>query len=108
MTTDLDIVGHGLGDDLGDDLGRLGSRRRVASRFAAGAAVLAVLAALGGAQLGRALTSDPGGPARSTVPAWSFPSDWQAYRSGERGDGPGVGSAVVYPSDWRSYRAGER
>ena len=34
----------------------------------------------------------------------SYPSDWQVYRAGERGDVP----TQALPKDWSGYRAGER
>ncbi len=66
---------------------------------------VAVLAVAGGIVAGQRLTTGPTTVAPvapgTTV---SFPSDWQLYRAGERGDVPPAG----LPSDWTNYRSGER
>ena len=63
-----------------------------------------VLAVAGGVVVGQRLTSGPStiAPAAPGA-AVSFPSDWQLYRAGERGDVP----SANLPGDWTSYRAGE-
>jgi hypothetical protein len=70
------------------------------------AAVAFVLTVAGGGQLGRLLTTHgtPVQPSYRVGTPISFPSDWQVYRAGERGDVP----THVFPKDWLEYRAGER
>jgi hypothetical protein len=71
----------------------------------AGLAILVgVLAVAIGIVLGQRLTAGPAAisPAAPGA-AVSFPSDWQQYRAGERGDVP----QVALPGDWSSYRTGE-
>jgi hypothetical protein len=63
----------------------------------------AALAVAGGIALGQRLTAGPSVIAPAPGAAVSFPSDWQVYRAGERGD---VAPANL-PGDWTSYRSGE-
>jgi hypothetical protein len=64
----------------------------------------AVLAVSGGIVIGQRLTAGPATIAPvAPGTAVSFPSDWQLYRAGERGDVP----AADLPSDWTTYRSGE-
>jgi hypothetical protein len=63
---------------------------------------IAVLAVAGGILGGQRLTAGPSTIAPAT-PTGSFPSDWQLYRAGERGDVP----PADLPGDWTTYRTGE-
>lgn len=106
----------------------VGPRRRRRIVLSAVGALVAVAAVGAGVLLGQRATS-PTAPTVGKVV--TFPSDWQAYRAGERGDvvvaplprdwqayragergtsptAPTVGTVVTFPSDWHAYRAGER
>jgi hypothetical protein len=62
-----------------------------------------VLAVAGGIVVGQRLTAGPDTIAVAPGTTVNFPSDWQLYRAGERGDVP----PANLPSDWTTYRAGE-
>jgi hypothetical protein len=104
-------------------------RRRAATvGIVAGGILVAGAAVATGVLLGQRATSSPA-PAVGT--AVTFPTDWQVYRAGERGDvvpaprpadwssyragertgaaaTPTASAAVTFPSDWQVYRSGER